>query len=76
MEAIVIGLCLFGVMALFYFAVFHRDTFEDLLKRDIVEAKEEVKKAEAKARGKLRDFDDRVREEVSKKVKKIRARRK
>jgi uncharacterized protein YxeA len=76
MEAILIGLVLFAVAALFYFAVVHRDTFEELLKRDIIEVREEAKKTEDKVRGKLRKFDDKVREDVSQKIKKIRARRK
>jgi len=58
-----------------FFVVRHKDDFEDLLKRDIVEAREEAKKFEDKTRSKLRKFDDDARDALTKKVKKIRARR-
>ncbi len=63
------------VVGFAFFVVRHKDEFEELLKRDIVEVREEAKKFEDKTRGKLRKFDDDARDALTKKVKKIRARR-
>lgn len=63
------------VVGFAFFVVRHKDEFEELLKRDIVEVREEAKKFEDKTRGKLRKFDDDARDALTNKVKKIRARR-
>lgn len=63
------------VAAFGFFVVRHKDDFEELLRRDIVEGREEAKKFEDKTRSKLRKFDDDAREALTQKVKKIRSRR-
>lgn len=63
------------VVAFCFFVVRHKDDFEQLLWRDVVEAREEAKKFEDKTRSKLRKFDDDARDALTQKVKKIRARR-
>jgi len=76
MEAFLIMLGLFAVAALLYFVVYHRDTFESLIKSDVEKVRDEAKEAEDKFRAAMRRFDDEARENLKKKVKKIRARRK
>lgn len=61
------------VVAFCFFVVRHKDDFEELLKRDMVEAREEAEEAKTRIRSVKTRFEDASRKKLTQKIKKVRA---